>query len=230
MLTQLPLNIQLRDDATFESYYPGDKNQAFASILQMSRGIGERFLYVWGQLGVGRSHLLQAACHAARDSGVAAVYIPLQESHQLSPKLTLGLEEVPLICIDDVHCIAGKPEWEEALFHLYNRIRAQNTSLLVAADMAPTRTPLQLADLKSRLTWGVTYQLQPLSDEQKLNALALRAKFRGLVLNKTVGKFLLSRCSRNMIELFHTLELLDKASLIDQRRLTIPFVKQVLNL
>src|ERR1700722_14701163 len=133
MLAQLPLNIQLRDDATFQSYYPGDNKQAFAAVLQFSEGLGERFLYLFGKEGVGCSHLLQASCHAARDMGVAAVYVPLREVDRLSPKLMQDLENIPVVCIDDIHCIAGKKEWEEALFHLYNRIRAQNTSLLVAA-------------------------------------------------------------------------------------------------
>ncbi len=227
---QLPLNIQLRDDATFESYYPGDNKEAFAAVLQFSEGVGERFLYLFGADDVGRSHLLQAACHTARDLGVAAVYVPLSDADKLSPNLMQDLENIPMICMDDVHCIAGKREWEEALFHLYNRVRAQNTCLLLSANASPTQIPIELRDLKSRLSWGVAYQLYSLSDDQKLSALALRAKFRGLTLNRTVGKFLLNHCPRNMSEMFHTLEILDKASLTDQRRLTVPFVKQVLGI
>lgn len=228
MLAQLPLNIQLRDDATLESYYPGNNNQALGAVVQLSRGLGEKFLYLWGKEGVGRTHLLQAACHAARDVGVAAVYLPLQEANLLSPEIVQGLENIPLVCLDDIQCISGDPIWEEAIFHLYNRIRSQNTHLLVASNTSPKNVNIHLPDLKSRLAWGVTYQLQALNDEEKLNALALRAHCRGLQLNKTVGQFLISRCPRNMHELFSTLELLDKASLAEQRRLTIPFVKQVL--
>lgn len=228
MLAQLPLNIQLRDDATLESYYAGDNQQAWQAVNEISHGAGENFLYLWGKYGVGRSHLLQAACHKARGLGVAAVYIPLQESLFLSPQFVQGLENIPLVCLDDIQSIAGQAIWEETLFHLFNRIRAQNTRLLIAASDSPKNIAVQLPDLKSRLAWGVTYQLQALTDDQKLDALALRAHCRGLELSKTVGQFLLSRCPRNMTELFQTLEQLDKASLAEQRRLTIPFVKQVL--
>jgi DnaA family protein len=90
--------------------------------------------------------------------------------------------------------------------------------------------PIILPDLKSRLTSGATYQVHRLSDEQKINALQLRASKRGLQLTKTVGQFLLTRCSRDMPLLFSTLQKLDKASLAEKRRLTIPFVKKVLAL
>jgi DnaA family protein len=225
---QLPLNIQLRDDATFASFYEGDNLQVVKALTQLARGLDEPFLYLWGQKGAGKSHLLQAACHAASELNVAAVYLPLQEWRNLSPLVLQDLEKVPLVCLDDIESIAGNELWEEALFHAFNRIRSQNVRLVISSETSPLSLPIQLPDLKSRLAWGVTYQLHRLNDEQKLAALILRAGVRGLSLNKTVGQFLLSRCPRDMNELFHTLERLDDASLSEQRRLTIPFVKQVL--
>lgn len=232
MSFQLPLNMQLRDDAVFDSFYVGDNNEAVQAIRNFSRGLGEQFIYLWGKRGegAGSSHLLQAACHAARNSGVAAMYIPLQEASALKPAFVEDLENIALVCLDDIQAVAGHKAWEEAIFYLFNRIRDENTRLLIAGDDPPTQIPLQLADLKSRLSWGVTYHLKSLSDEQKLQALILRAECRGLYLNKTVSQFLLSRCSRHMTELFHTLEILDKASLAEQRKLTVPFVKEVLGL
>ncbi len=230
MIAQLALNIQLRDDSVLESYYPGENAQALQAIMALSSGIGEAFVYCWGPTGVGRTHLLQAACHEAVEAGIAAAYVPLCEFNNLDPRILQGLDKLALVCIDDIHQIAGKPEWEEGLFHLFNRIRAVNGKLLISADVSPLHIPIALADLKSRLAWGVVYQLHELSDEDKWHALALRADCRGLRLNKAVSQFLLSRCSRNMAELFHSLEILDKASLAEQRRLTIPFVKQVLNI
>lgn len=230
MIDQLPLNIQLRDDATLNSFYPGENLEALNAIRQFSQGLGEPFLYLWGQLGVGRTHLLQAACQAAGELGVSAVYIPLQAPLDPSAAILQGVEEIPLVCIDNIHTIAGNRVWEEALFHLFNRIRAQQGHLLVAADVSPIHLQVSLPDLKSRLASGVVYQLHRLSDEEKLSALQLRARCRGLIINSTVGQFLLNRCSRNLSELFLTLEKLDNASLAEQRRLTIPFVKHVLNL
>lgn len=230
MVAQLPLNIQLRDDATFASYYPGDNKEALIAVTEMARGVGESFMYLWGPLGSGRTHLLQAACHLANEQGLGALYIPLGSAFKTSLDLLQDIEVLPLICLDDVESIANRPEWEEALFHLFNRIRAQNSHLLIAADIPPMQLKIQLADLKSRLTWGVVYQLHTLNDEQKLLALQLRAHHRGLQLDTLVGRYLLNHCPRDMGELFQLLEQLDRASLTEQRRLTIPFVKYVLGM
>lgn len=230
MSHQLALNIQLRDDADFASFYPGDNEEALESVMQLVQTSNEFFLYLWGQTGVGRSHLLQAACHDANDRGLSATYFSLKDPGVFSLNLLDGLEQVSLICIDDIEGIAENALWEEALFHLFNRIRSKNGKLLVAANVSPKDLKILLPDLKSRLSWGVTYQMHRLNDAHKLKALQLRAKCRGLTLPDVVGQFLLSRCERGTSELFAVLETLDRASLAEQRRLTVPFVKQVLML
>lgn len=230
MTVQLPLNIQLRDDATLDSFYPGDNLEVLNSVSQMAMGEGEQFLYLFGKIGVGRSHLLQAACHHAVSINLSAMYIPLSDLSTLSPLMLQGLEKRALLCMDDIDLIAGNELWEEGLFHLFNRMHSVGTRFMVSASMAPAHIPIVLPDLKSRLAWGLSAQLHPLNDEQKLEALQLRAKCRGLTLHASVGQFLLSRCSRNMTELFASLAQLDRASLAEQRRLTIPFVKHVLGL
>lgn len=228
MIEQLPLNIQWRDDATLQNFYPGDNVEALKAVSELSQSMGEPFVYLWGQSGVGRTHLLQATCRAASENNVAAFYISLRDKHHLSLTALQGVEDLPLVCIDDIEQVASVSMWEEALFHLFNRIQAQKGRLLIAADVAPKYLPFSLLDLKSRLNWGVTYQLHRLTDEQKIAVLQLRAQHRGLELNKMVGQFLLSHCSRDMSELYGILEKLDHASLVEQRRLTIPFVKQVM--
>jgi DnaA family protein len=229
VIAQLPLNIQLRDDATLASFYAGDNTQARNAVKEFSEGRGEPFIYLWG-VETGKTHLLQAACQAASEQNIAAVYIPLTAYRTLSPSLLQGVEDLPLVCLDDIDSMVHLPQWEEALFHLFNRIKAKNGRLLVTANVAPKYLQTELQDLKSRLAWGVTYQLHRLNDEQKLSALQHRARLRGLQLTKTVGQFLLHRSTRSLTELFATLEILDKASLTEQRRLTIPFVKQILQL
>ncbi len=230
VIHQLALNMQLRDDATLSNFLPGDNKEALNAITEISNGIGEPFIYLWGQVGVGRTHLLQAACQRVSEQNIRSFYLSFLELSQLSPNILQDVETIPLVCLDDVEYIAGRPAWEEAVFHLFNRIRAENGRLLIASSVAPKDLRLQLPDLKSRLAWGVIYQLHRLTDEQKTDALQLHAHQRGLELPKSVGHFLLSRCSRNMSELFELLEKLDKASLAEQRRLTIPFVKQVLEI
>lgn len=225
MEQQLALGFRLRDDATFASFYPEGNMQVFNAVLHLVRGYGEKFIYIWGQEGCGRSHLLQASCHAAPEFKQTAVYLPLSNPHL---EMFDGLENVALICVDDVENIAGKAEFEEQLFHLFNRVRANNKRLIVTGNVPPNNLPIVMPDLRSRLAWGVVYQLHTLTDEQKLIALRLRAQSRGLLLEPSVGKFLLRRCPRNMAQLFASLEQLDYASFVQQRRLTIPFVKEVL--
>jgi DnaA family protein len=225
---QLALDIHLPDDSIFSNFYPGDNQEALFTLKPMAKGMGERFVYLWGESSVGKTHLLQAACHEAFEAGLSAVYIPLREVSKVSPRMLEDLEKVSLVCLDDIHAVSGNSVWEEALFHFYNRLRNSNCRLIVSAETSPLHIKLQLADLKSRLAWGVTYQLHLMDDEQKIEALRLRAHCRGLELNKTVAQFLLNHCPRDMQKLFETLEKLDQASLAEQRRLTVPFVKQVL--
>lgn len=225
---QMALRVQLRDDATFENFYTGPHVQLVESVKQLAVGTETGCIYVWGALGSGRSHLLQAACYAAREAQRSAVYISLSESKTLSSEILQDLEHSQLVCIDDVDAIAGLRYWEEALFHLYNEMKQRQHALIVAGLRPPPLSLLKLPDLVSRLLWGMVFQLHTLSDEAKLEALTLRARERGLVLDPTVGAFLLRRCPRNFSQLFQLLDKLDQASLEAKRRLTIPFVKEVL--
>lgn len=228
---QLPLGIRLRDDATFASYYPGANPVALGYVERLCEpeaGWSDNLIYLWGSEGVGRSHLLQAACLRFEQRGEAAVYLPLGELAEHGPQLLEDLEQCALVCLDDLHRVVGDPAWEEALFHLFNRLRDAGRCLLLAADAAPRELPVQLPDLASRLSLALVFQLQPLSDEDKLRALQLRASRRGLQLPDDVARFILTRGSRSMSDLFELLERLDQASLQAQRKLTIPFLKEVL--
>lgn len=226
---QLPLGIKLRDEATFASYYPGPNATVLAAtrvFASLQLAVPECCLFLWGTEGTGRTHLLQAACHALADEGGLAMYLPLDELADEGPLLLEGMESVDLLCLDKLEAVVGRPDWEEALFHLYNRLREQGGRLLVAAAAAPRALGLKLPDLESRLGWGLVFQLQPLDDEGKQEVLKLRAAQRGLQLGDDVARYILSRGARGMGELFAALETLDQASLRDQHRLTIPFVKR----
>ena len=225
---QLALGLNLPDNALLETYYPGENGQVLNHIKRMAQGRGDPFLYLWGPLGSGCSHLLQGACHFASELGRSAMYLPLAQIHNREPSLLHSLERLDLICLDDIQVIAGNSVWEEALFHLYNRIRdGARTHCVIAGQQSPKNSGITLADLQSRLAWGVTYQLHSLADEDKLKALHLRAKMRGLDLPFDVGHYILRRAARNMGELYQLLEKLDAASMAAQRRLTIPFIKSL---
>ncbi|MEH6473631.1 MAG: DnaA regulatory inactivator Hda [Halopseudomonas sp.] len=225
---QLTLSVGLRDDATLENFYSHHNDLAVQAVEGVAEGVGEPFVYLWGEAGAGCSHLLQAACHCAGRYQRSAFYLPLDQLKMHGPGVLDGLESLDLICIDQLQQVAGQPEWDEALFHLFNRIRDGGKDLLVAADVAPRQLAVALPDLASRLSWGVVFRIQALDDEGKLAALCARAHDRGIELSGEVAQFIFHRSPRQTSELFELLERLDQASLSAQRKVTIPFVKQVL--
>ena len=230
MINQLTLGVSLKDEATFANFYTGKNTQLITTLKSIAEGKGERVIYFYGMGGQGCTHLLQAACHEAHQHGKSAVYIPLGNLVDFTPDIFEGLETRDLICIDDVHHMAGKPEWEEAFFHAYNRMHDAGTRLIVTANVAPYAVRFVLPDVVSRLVWGIVFQMQPLTDDEKLYVLIMRAERRGLMLSEEVGKFILNHCPRHMSTLFAALHALDKISLAAQRKLTIPFVKEVLQI
>lgn len=230
MNQQLPLAIQLNDEATLTDFHWGDQlllqHHLFELLDPKNR---KSLLYLWGSAGSGKSHLLQACCQALPHT--EAIYLPLLVLKEFGPQIMDGLDTHALICIDDVDAIAGMPEWEEALFHLYNRIRdSEQGKLLISAQTPPAHSPITLADLKSRLSWGLVIQLNELSDEDKISTLQHHAQKRGFELPTSVIQFLLNRSARNMHDLHTLLNRLDETSLAAQRKITIPFVKQALDL
>lgn len=225
---QLPLGVGLRDDATFVNFHPGPNATLAGRLTQQLEPGGESFLYLWGAPGVGRSHLLQAACHAASDQDRRALYLPLEELGHFPPLMLEDIERLDLLAIDDLERVVGRPRWEEALFHAFNRLRDAGKRLVVAAEAPPRQLPVKLPDLASRLTWGLTFHVQGLDDTGRLAALQLRARVRGMQLGDEVARYILHRGPRRLDALFLLLEELDRASLSAQRKLTIPFVKQAL--
>lgn len=229
LFEQLPLAVQLRDDATFDNFYVGD-NPLLVDQLRKQLQQGERYIYLYGAAGSGRTHLLQAACHQAQQLNQASVYLPLQELQQYSPEeLFQGIEQLALVCVDDIQCVVGNSEWEQALFHLFNRLAENDVGLLISANCAARELAVELADLASRLSWGALYQINNLSDTQRIAATQLRAGRRGLELNDEVAQYIYHRCQRDTESLLTVLDILDRASLKEQRRLTVPFVKSTMS-
>src|SRR5690554_255101 len=205
-LPQLALDIRLGSGVSFEGFYPGANEQALTVVRELAAGRGEPFLYLHGAAGLGKSHLLQAACQAAARDGAAVAYLPLSEAAQWSPEVLDGLESLSLVAIDDLQCVADKPEWQEALFHLYNRLRDASARLLVAADRRPAELGLALPDLVSRLQWGLVLRLEDLDDQQKLEGLRFRARCRGFELPQETAQYLLAHYPRQLGTLFGLLD------------------------
>lgn len=230
MNKQLALAIQLNDEATLIDFNWENNALLQQQLQKILLQKEDRLLYLWGTRGCGKSHLLQACCQAI-NATESAIYLPLLLLKEWGPQSIEGLEEQTLVCIDDIDCIAHDPAWEEALFHLYNRIKDQNKSILIiSGNQPPASLPIELPDLRSRLGWGLVIQVNELSDEEKVNTLKLHASKRGFDLPESVGHFLINRCSRNMHDLHQLLNRLDDASLAAHRKITIPFVKHILSI
>ncbi len=230
MNAQLPLGLRLPASARLDNFVPGANAEVLAAVSQLAQEAGTAMLFLAGPAGTGKTHLLQACCRAVQETGQQAAYIPLRDWADLAPAALDGLEHFSLIAIDDVETVAGRAVWEEALFHLYNRLRAAGCRLLAAAPEPPERLPLQLPDLRSRLSWGPVYALHAPDDNARLRILTARAQDRGLELPEETGRYLLRRCPRDLPALIALLERLDEAALAAQRRLTVPFVRKVLDL
>lgn len=230
MNKQLALAINLNDEATLTDFNWGNNKLLYQQLQNMLTFNEDRLLYLWGPKGSGKSHILQACC-LATNLTKSAIYLPLTLLKTWGPQTIEGIEDQNLICIDDINTIAGDPVWEEALFHLYNKIKdLEKSILIISGNQPPAKLEIKLNDLRSRLGWGLVIQLIELSDEEKIKTLKLHANKRGFDLPESVGQFLLNRCSRNMHDLHQLLNKLDDASLKAHRKITIPFVKDILNI
>ncbi|MDN5862413.1 MAG: DnaA regulatory inactivator Hda [Salinisphaera sp.] len=226
-MVQLPLGIQLRETAELTGFQPGANAQAVAAVREAAAQRGQR-VYLWGAQGRGKSHLLQAAVRFASESGEAAAYLPMADLMLRSPALLEGLGGMALVCVDDVQALAGQRDWEQALTGALDSWRAANCSVVAAGPVGPAGLSGLLADLRTRLGWGAVYALRELDESDKQEVLRRRAAARGLELPGEVGQYLLRRNPRSLPGLLELLERLDHASLVAQRRLTIPFVREVL--
>lgn len=221
-MRQLPLAVRLRDFAVFDTFEPGP-NGAVLAVLADPAAAGPA-LWLWGPSGSGKSHLLQAAC-AARPG---AAYLPAAELLAGGPGVLDGWQDRALVCIDDIDRLAGRADWELAAFALFNGLWERGGCLVVSASAGPSTIQFSLPDLQSRLAWGGVFRLAPLSDEDRIAALRRRARHRGLDLSADAARYLLRRLPRDMRALCGWLDTLDAASLAAGKRLTLPFVKSVI--
>jgi DnaA-homolog protein len=183
--------------------------------------------WVAGPRASGKSHLLQAICALAPPERRCG-YFPLRQLAALGPAALEGLPRLDLVCLDDVHLAAADSNWERALFGLHRELEDSGGSLIAAAPDAPGLLPWVLADLGSRFAAATIYMLRPLEEAGQRDALMLRAKVRGFELPEDVARWLQQRYPRDMATLYQLLDTLDSASLVAQRRLTLPFIRSVL--
>lgn len=224
-MSQLVLPLRLADHAVFASFLDYGNETLVATLAGLAGGQQGQGCWLWGASATGRTHLLQAVCDRAGDR---SVYLPIDALADAGPGILDGLASRELVCIDDIDHVAGDADWELALFNLCNELVDSSGRLVVAAGAAPREAGFRLADLESRMSRLPVFQVHPLDERQRAAALQLRARHRGLELPDETAAYLLKHSRRDMASLYDLLDKLDLEALRAQRRLTIPFVRDVI--
>lgn len=227
-MTQLVLQgLQQRSHKTFANFYPG-QNHNIVAYLQNELLTQKGCVYLWGSADCGRTHLLQAVGELALCQQQTSMYLSLKEANLYTPEILTNLERVAVLCVDDIDAVLGQPLWEQALFNAYNHTRENNGVWLCSAKTSVRGLACLLPDLQSRLSWGQVFHLESLTETEKIAALQLHANERGMIVSDEVLHFLLNHYPRDLSALLSLLEKLDSASLTEKKRLTIPFVREIL--
>jgi DnaA family protein len=228
MSGQLPLALRWPAHQRFESYSIGANGVALDLLRATAHASGDEWLFLHGVPGSGRTHLLIAACAAANTDDRTAQYLPLASLRTQRAQAIRGFGGSELLAIDDVDAIAGDRDAEHALFDLYNRCRAEQSTLLFAASAAPAHLGIGLPDLLSRLSACTQLALKPLDEGARRELLRERALARGIELDDGVLDWLFARGRRDLVSLLDLLERIDRASLAAKRRVTVPFLRELL--
>jgi DnaA family protein len=224
---QIPLQLEPRRPDRFEDFVTGPNAAVLASVMGLLDEPGGS-LFISGPDGTGKSHLLNALCHSARERGLAAFYIALSKLSDEAAASLEGLRVLDLVCVDDLDSVAGNPTWEKALFACFNEVRSAGGRLLVSSKMPLSKLEFSLPDLASRLAWGVRQNLQLPDDEGKLEILRQRANALRIEVPEEVQNYLIKHGKRDMASLLQTLEQLKDAAFAEKRKITIPMARKIL--
>ncbi len=227
-MQQIPLPIRLDTRATMDNYIAGTNLQAVNCLSDLLEQSADIQVFIWSRAGRGKTHLLQALSRLAGDNNQPVAYLPMAQFQDADPQILDNLDQLKLVCIDDVDKVSDKSDWAEALFHLINRCRAKPCPLVFTASENPQSMSVALPDLASRFLWGQVFQLKPLEDDDLARFLSTRSTERGLDMPVEVLRYLLQRSRRDVGELLKQVEKLDEEALVRQRRITVPFTKEVL--
>ena len=226
---QLPLSVQLADAASFDNFHAGPNAALVATLQTLAQGDSQAPLLLHGAAGSGRTHLLQATSREAARHGRRSAYLPLASFVDESPEVLRGFETLELICLDEIDASLHDRAWAQAVLRLLDAVRAHGGVCLLSAAAPVERLAIApLPDLRTRLSACAAFALKPLGDADRAALLQLRARHRGLELGEEVIEFMSNRLPRNVPALMQALDLLDRHALEFKRRLTIPFVQQVL--
>jgi DnaA family protein len=224
---QLPLALRFPPDQRLSTFV-GAPAGAIDQLDALASGLSADWLYLSGPSASGKTHLLLAACASAHAAGHRPAFLPVASAAGRLRDALAALEGMDLVAVDGVEAIAGNREDEVALFDFHNRARAAGTAVAYAADTRPDVLALVLPDLRSRLSQCAGIALAPLDDEGRREVLRQRAQRRGLAVDEAALDWLMRRVGRDLGSLAQLFDRLDHAALAAQRRLTVPFLRQVL--
>jgi DnaA family protein len=222
------LGVQLKERATFSSFLTARNAELVAHLRHVAANTPHGATWIAGPHTAGKSHLMQAVC-AATAAEKRVAYLPLETLLPFGPAALEGAEQLDVACCDDIQAIAGLDDWERCLFSLWQRAQERNSTLLFAARESPAQVAFGLADLKSRLASSAVFAVRELNDDEQIEALNLRAHLRGFELPVETARYLQRRFPRDMRTLCEILDTLDDASFVAQRRLTIPFIRGIVD-
>jgi DnaA family protein len=227
MIRQFPLDLRWPPHQRLDAFWPGANVSALQGVTAVADG-GDAWLYLHGPAGTGKSHLLIGACRAVIDANRPARYVSLTQLPAPRADAIAAVDAEGLLAIDDVQAIAGERGAERALFDLYNRAKAADGRMLFAASASPAEFGVTLPDLVSRLAMCTQYALRPLDDAGRRAMLRVLAGRLGLRLDDEVLDWWFARQPRDPASLVALLQRADRASLAAQRRITIPFLRELL--
>jgi DnaA-homolog protein len=223
---QVTLPFSRKGRKSLAAFYAASNGEVLELVRSLASSDTPRMAYLHGAPESGKSHLLQGAATLAREQGRISAYIAFGESgiqHTVLAQLNPGAT----LCLDDLERIAGDPDWERSLLDLYERSQHAQGRLLFAASMPPSAIGIKLADLVSRLGAQPVYRVNVLSPAQRAQALTWEAQRRGLIIAPATVEWLMRRVPRGTRALFDLLDQLDRASLEEGRKVTIPFLRSI---
>jgi len=234
---QLALPVSLPINQTFESYYSPEHQDVIAHLKSLSERdarVGSALTLLCGVEGTGKSHLIYSVCNLADQLGLSCAYLNLDSLQSIDPLMLENSEHQDIICLDNVHNVAGNTAWERAIFDLINKVNerigeGEKIHLLFSLADLPNHSDFQLPDLVSRLNWGTTFKLHEPNDEVRKQIVMLRAQLQGLSFSDAACNFLMSHTNRHLPALMTKLEEIDALSLQSKRKITVPLLKKLLD-
>jgi len=218
---QLVFDLAATEPPSFSNFLPGRNAEALASLASLAAGgAAETGILLWGGPGAGTTHLLLAVIRAATACGASAAYVA--DPGMLVTQDAQSLAASSIVAVDRIDL--ATPDAQSVAFRLFNALQERNGHLLAASRVPPPAMPLR-EDLRTRLGWGLVYEIVPLDDAEKTRALAAFAAQRGLRVGDDVIGYLLAHGRRDMRALLDALAALDRHSLAVKRPITVPLVR-----